>query len=101
MTAKLAKFLCLIIAFSAFSHLAHAKYYKTQTDSSKDYTHTITTDTKYYMSGPQQSRPPEGTFKAGTKVSLIQTSGSYSLVKSEDGVQAYVSSSSIEKIEKE
>jgi hypothetical protein len=60
-----------------------------------DMTHAVTYDVNYYMSGPQQARPPEGSFKAGTKVQLIQDAGSYSLVCSEDGIQAYISSDAI------
>ncbi len=63
-------------------------------------THVVTTDTVYYMSGPQQARPPEGKFKAGTKVTVVQNAGSYSVVRSVDGVQAYVSTASLETIEK-
>lgn len=63
-------------------------------------THVVTTDTVYYMSGPQQARPPEGKFKAGTKVTVVQNAGSYSVVRSVDGVQAYVSTASLEAIEK-
>lgn len=60
-----------------------------------DMTHVITYDTHYYMSGPQQARPPEGMFKAGTKVELIQDAGSYSLVRSQDGIEAYVSTDAL------
>jgi|TARA_B100001964_G_scaffold173365_1_gene190945 uncharacterized protein YgiM (DUF1202 family) len=63
-------------------------------------THVVTTDTVYYMSGPQQARPPEGKFKAGTKVTLVQKAGSYSVVRSAGGVQAYVSTASLKAIEK-
>jgi hypothetical protein len=28
------------------------------------FTHVIATETDYYTTGPQQSRPPDGTFKA-------------------------------------
>ena len=63
-------------------------------------THIITADTVYYMSGPQQARPPEGKFKAGTKVTVVQDAGSYSVVRSEGGVQAYVSTASLKAIKK-
>ncbi|MDP6545667.1 MAG: hypothetical protein QGH60_16915 [Phycisphaerae bacterium] len=63
-------------------------------------THVVTADTVYYMSGPQQARPPEGKFKAGTKVTLLQKAGSYSVVRSEGGVQAHVSTASLKAIEK-
>ena len=54
------------------------------------FTHTITIDTEYYTDGPQQARPPDGTMKAGTKVTLVQEAGSYCRVKSEDGIEGYV-----------
>ena len=54
------------------------------------FTHVVQSDTEYYTSGPQQGRPPDGTFKAGVKVRVIEEAGSYSRVESADGVQAYV-----------
>ena len=63
-------------------------------------THVVTADTVYYMSGPQQARPPEGTFKAGTKVALAESAGSYSLVRSAGGIRAYVSTASLKALEK-
>jgi uncharacterized protein YgiM (DUF1202 family) len=61
-------------------------------------THVIINDTVYYMSGPQQARPPEGRFKVGTKVTLIRKAGSYSLVRSEDGREGYITTDSLEPI---
>ena len=58
-------------------------------------THVVHADSVYYTTGPQQSRPPDGTFKAGTKVKLVREAGSYSLVESEGGVAAYVSTGSL------
>ena len=58
-------------------------------------THVITFETNYYVSGPQQARPPEGKFAAGTKVSLIGDAGSYSLVRALDGRQGYVSTDAL------
>ena len=62
------------------------------------YTHVVTADTVYYLGGPQQARPPEGTFTAGTRVVLIRDAGSYGQVRSETGVEAYVSSGSLQPI---
>jgi hypothetical protein len=59
------------------------------------HTHVIIGETDYYKGGPQQSSPPDGQFAKGTKVTLIRRAGSYSLVRSENGVQAYVSTGSI------
>jgi hypothetical protein len=61
---------------------------------STSYTYIISYETVYYLSGPQQSMPPEGKFKVGQRVRLLQDAGSYSLVESEDGIIAYVSSDS-------
>ncbi|HJN09530.1 MAG TPA: serpin family protein [Pirellulaceae bacterium] len=54
------------------------------------FTHVITTETEYYTTGPQQGRPPDGKLSAGTKVNVVKEAGSYTLVRSEDGVEAYV-----------
>ena len=56
-------------------------------------------DTVYYLTGPQQARPPDGSFKMGTRVALVLDEGSYSLVTSESGVIAYVSSGVLRLIE--
>jgi hypothetical protein len=53
-------------------------------------THTLIQDEPYYTESPAQARPPDGTFKAGTKVTLIRSTGSYSEVRAENGVQGYV-----------
>ncbi len=61
------------------------------------FTHAIATETDYYTTGPQQGRRPDGKFKAGTKVKLLRTAGSYSQVRTENGVVAYVSSDALNK----
>ena len=58
-------------------------------------THVVHVDSVYYTTGPQQSRPPDGTFKAGTKVKIIRDAGSYSQVESDGGVTAFVSTGSL------
>jgi hypothetical protein len=58
------------------------------------FTHVATTDTEYYLSGPAQARPPEGTVKAGTRVRVLQEAGSYTRVETEDGITGYVASPS-------
>ena len=63
------------------------------------YTHEVITDTAYYLGGPQQSRPPEGTLSAGTLLNVIQESGSYSLIASEHHVTAYVATAAIQRRE--
>ena len=59
------------------------------------FTHTVTIDTEYYTDGPQQARPPDGTMKAGTKVTLVEEAGSYCRVKSENGIEGYVVADSL------
>jgi hypothetical protein len=60
-------------------------------DTKKEFSITVLRETPYYIDGPQQSRPADGYFKAGTPLKLIKSTGSYVLVESSDGVQAYVS----------
>ena len=62
-------------------------------------THVMSSEETYYLDGPQQMRPPDGKFKAGTKVELVQEAGSYSVVVSEDGIRAYVSTGALKPIE--
>lgn len=73
----------------------------TRPDVSKDeFTHVIESDAEYYKVGPQQAQPPDGTFKSGTKITVVEESGSYSLVRSADGTEGYVASGAIRKIDK-
>ena len=66
------------------------------------FTHTIAGlgDIHYYLTGPQQARPPEGKFKPGTRVRLVRSAGSYSQVTSETGITAYVATAALKKIAK-
>lgn len=73
----------------------------TSTKTDQTFTHTITTDTDYYLGGPQQARPPEGKMKAGTKVMLVEEAGSYCRVKSEDGVVGFVAVDSLKAVQDE
>ena len=59
------------------------------------FTHTLIRDEPYYLTGPQQGRPPEGTFKSGTKVKLLESAGSYSRVTAEDGTTAWVAAEAL------
>ena len=63
------------------------------------FTHLVAIDTVYYLSGPQQARPPEGTLSAGTKVTLLKEAGSYCRIRSEGGIEAYVSTESLQPLE--
>ncbi len=59
------------------------------------YPYEITAEVEYYTTGPQQGRPPDGTLPPGTKVDILRRTGSYSLVKSADGIEGYVSSDAV------
>ena len=66
---------------------------QTSTDATGNFTHIIqTAGEQYYLNGPQQAHPPDGTFPKGTQVRLIRDAGSYTIVQSESGVTAYVTS---------
>ena len=58
--------------------------------------HVLAADTEYYIDGPQQSRPPDGTLKAGTKVMVIEDAGSYCRVRGEDGTVAFIATDAIQ-----
>lgn len=60
--------------------------------------HVLNCDSEYYLTGPQQSTPPNGTFKTGVRVQLIKKAGSYSLVESADGIKAYVSTGALDPV---
>lgn len=70
----------------------------TKMKASLTFTHRITKDAPYYKTGPQQARPQDGILKAGTKIKLIKDAGSYSLVETEQGIEAYVAISDMEEI---
>jgi len=64
------------------------------------YTHTIgSLNEHYYLGGPQQARPPDGKFSEGTKVKLLRSAGSYTMVQSETGIAAYVTTGCLKKID--
>ncbi|TWT62369.1 SH3 domain-containing protein [Rubinisphaera italica] len=61
-------------------------------------THSISVETEYYKGGPQQGSPPDGKLTAGTEVKLVESAGSYSLIETAEGEQAYISSDALNKI---
>ena len=69
------------------------------TPADEVFSHTIAVDTEYYLVGPQQAQPPDGTFKAGTKARLVEEAGSYCVVESEDGVQAHVAADAVKSLD--
>ena len=69
------------------------------TEPASPWTHEVVAGgTAYYLTGPQQGRPPEGRFEAGTKVKIVSEHGSYVRVESETGVTAHVATGSIRQI---
>ena len=59
------------------------------------WTHVVMHDEPYYLTGPQQGRPPDGNLVAGTHVRILEDGGSYARVETEDGLTAWVSKSAI------
>ena len=53
----------------------------------------------YYVTGPQQASPPDGFWEKGVRVRLVSKAGSYSMVESESGVTAYVSTDSFGEVQ--
>ena len=68
---------------------------KSAAQSTSEFTHTITTETEYYTTGPQQGRPADGKLAADTAVNIVRQAGSYTLVETADGLQAYVASEAV------
>ncbi|MDP6719385.1 MAG: hypothetical protein QGF59_12080, partial [Pirellulaceae bacterium] len=66
-------------------------------DATKQPVLTIGTDTEYYKSSPAQASAPDGKLKAGTKVYLVKKAGSYTYVKTVDGIAGYVSTDSLKR----
>jgi len=64
-------------------------------EPSEDFSYVMKATTEYYAGGPQQARPADGEIVAGTKVNVIEDSGSYTLVETEAGVKGYVSTTAI------
>jgi hypothetical protein len=65
----------------------------------RGFTHELIEDEVYYINGPQQARPPDGTFEKGTKVILLMDGDSYCQVVSEMDVTAYVATGSLKPLE--
>lgn len=60
-----------------------------------DATHVVAHETPFYLDGPQQARPPDGTLAIGTRVALAREAGSYAQVVLPDGRRAYVEAGSL------
>ena len=68
-------------------------------EKSEPWTHQVKVNTAYYTAGPQQMRPPDGYFRPGTKVRIVQQAGSYVLVEAEGGTRAYVAADALEPLQ--
>ena len=67
-----------------------------------DFTHVIhTAKEQYYLNGPQQAQAADGNFPKGTRVKLIREAGSYSIVQSESGITAHVTTGCLQQIGKD
>jgi len=73
-------------------------FHETHKSPVLEFAYIICADTEYYTTGPQQGRPPDGKFSAGTKVKVIEKAGSYTLLRSENGVEAFVVSDDLTQI---
>ena len=63
------------------------------------FTHVVTSKTEYYLDGPAQARTPDGSLEVGTKVALLEEAGSYCRVQTEGGIEAYISTDSLQPLE--
>lgn len=75
----------------------HSGIKKAMNNPLNGFRYFVITETPYYIDGPQQGRPQDGTFKKGTKLKLITSAGSYALIESEEGIKAYVAVNDIDK----
>jgi hypothetical protein len=58
-------------------------------------THVIRNATSYYLQGPQQATPPDGTLTVGTEIRLVKRQGSYVIIETNTGLSAHVSAAAI------
>jgi hypothetical protein len=70
--------------------------YASASRPAETFSYPLIRDVEYYTSGPQQGRPPDGTLSAGTKVNVLRRTGSYSLVRTAEGVEGYIASDAIQ-----
>ena len=93
---KTALSLCLgVLAFL----VAACKEELKEPPANSEFTHSISLIAEYYTGGPQQGRPADGQLDPGTRVKIIESSGSYVLIEAESGEKGYVSADSLQKLE--
>lgn len=79
--------------------LALREYHETQLPPASEFTHVMAGPTDYYTTGPQQGRPADGTFSAGTRANIVQEAGPYVLIQTESSGKGYVPTDAIERVE--
>ncbi|NIP86015.1 MAG: hypothetical protein GTO03_10810 [Planctomycetales bacterium] len=70
-------------------------------EAKEEMTHALHKPATFYLGGPQQARPPDGTLAAGTKVRILQQAGSYVEIETDSGLRAFVASDALTKREKD
>ena len=70
-------------------------------ETNEKLTHALNTDAAFYLTGPQQGSPADGTLTQGTKVRILRTAGSYVQIETEAGLAAYVSGGALIALETE
>lgn len=72
-------------------------------DKAGDWTHQTSAAVEYYLAGPQQSAPPDGTLPAGTPLRIISEDGSYTRIAAETDlagdIEAHIATGAIEPID--
>ena len=86
---------CLILIALLMGGCADSQHEHERPDVETSSGPVISHDTVFYKTGPEQATPPDGTFKAGTRIEVIQEAGSYTLVRAQDGTEGYISSAAI------
>ena len=76
-------------------HTQASKLIKETTYTNTKTTHHVRMETVYYLTGPQQARPPEGRLQAGTGCRVIGDNGSYLQVTTDKGLTAWVHKDSL------
>ena len=57
---------------------------------------TIRSSAEYYLAGPQQGRPPDGTLRENTRVTVLSGTGSYHRVRTAEGLEAFVAAAAVQ-----
>ncbi|MEM1058885.1 MAG: SH3 domain-containing protein [Verrucomicrobiota bacterium] len=63
--------------------------------SDRPYNAMITKDTPFLLDGPNQQTPPNGTFRRGTRVRILDRQGAMVQVEAIGGLTGYVSAGAV------